>query len=89
MLNKYYDLATSFYEYGECVAVSVCGGGGTAAGCLCLNCSQRVCPATPPRPPGWGTSFHFAHRYKHETHNESIRRHEHYLALRLGLKPGV
>ncbi|WIA20814.1 hypothetical protein OEZ86_004745 [Tetradesmus obliquus] len=52
MVNKYYDLATSFYEY------------------------------------GWGTSFHFAHRLKHETHMESIRRHEHYLALRLGLKPG-
>lgn len=52
MVNKYYDLATSFYEY------------------------------------GWGTSFHFAHRLKHETHVESIRRHEHYLALRLGLKPG-
>eukprot|EP00879_Flechtneria_rotunda_P011009 GHRR01011504.1.p1 GENE.GHRR01011504.1~~GHRR01011504.1.p1 ORF type:complete len:345 (+),score=80.65 GHRR01011504.1:506-1540(+) len=53
MVNKYYDLATSFYEY------------------------------------GWGTSFHFAHRLKHETHTESIRRHEHYLALRLGLQPGV
>ncbi|KAF8062693.1 S-1 [Scenedesmus sp. PABB004] len=52
MVNKYYDLATSFYEY------------------------------------GWGTSFHFAHRLKHESHVESIRRHEHYLALRLGLKPG-
>eukprot|EP00878_Enallax_costatus_P007298 GHUV01007644.1.p1 GENE.GHUV01007644.1~~GHUV01007644.1.p1 ORF type:complete len:214 (+),score=13.11 GHUV01007644.1:124-765(+) len=52
MVNKYYDLATSFYEY------------------------------------GWGTSFHFAHRLKHESHTESIRRHEHYLALRLGLKPG-
>lgn len=38
---------------------------------------------------GWGTSFHFAHRLKHETHIESIRRHEHYLALRLGLKPGA
>jgi sterol 24-C-methyltransferase len=38
---------------------------------------------------GWGTSFHFAHRLKHETHMESIRRHEHYLALRLGLKPGA
>lgn len=38
--------------------------------------------------PGWGTSFHFAHRLKHESHVESIRRHEHYLALRLGLAPG-
>lgn len=38
--------------------------------------------------PGWGTSFHFAHRFRDETHSESIKRHEHYLALRLGLKPG-
>lgn len=53
MVNKYYDLATSFYEY------------------------------------GWGESFHFAHRRKNETLRESIRRHEHFLALRLGLKPGM
>lgn len=52
MVNKYYDLATSFYEY------------------------------------GWGTSFHFAHRWANEAHGESLKRHEHYLALRLGLKPG-
>jgi sterol 24-C-methyltransferase len=39
-------------------------------------------------PTGWGTSFHFAHRWRGESHGESIRRHEHYLALRLGLKPG-
>ncbi|KIY98794.1 hypothetical protein MNEG_9170 [Monoraphidium neglectum] len=52
MVNKYYDLATSFYEY------------------------------------GWGTSFHFAHRWSHEAHGESLKRHEHYLALRMGLQPG-
>ncbi|KAI8476628.1 MAG: cycloartenol-C-24-methyltransferase-like protein [Monoraphidium minutum] len=52
MVNSYYDLATSFYEY------------------------------------GWGTSFHFAHRWHNEAHGESLKRHEHYLALRLGLKPG-
>ncbi|GBF91937.1 cycloartenol-C-24-methyltransferase [Raphidocelis subcapitata] len=52
MVNKYYDLATSFYEY------------------------------------GWGTSFHFAHRWANEGHIESLKRHEHYLALRLGLQPG-
>uniref|UniRef100_A0A061S3D5 Methyltransferase n=1 Tax=Tetraselmis sp. GSL018 TaxID=582737 RepID=A0A061S3D5_9CHLO len=52
MVNKYYDLATSFYEY------------------------------------GWGECFHFAHRWKGETLNESIKRHEHYLALKLGLRPG-
>ena len=52
MVNKYYDLATSFYEY------------------------------------GWGESFHFAHRWNGETHNESLKRHEHYLALKLQLKPG-
>eukprot|EP00850_Spirogloea_muscicola_P012310 SM000079S22428 [mRNA] locus=s79:107297:110244:+ [translate_table: standard] len=53
MVNKYYDLATSFYEY------------------------------------GWGESFHFAHRHRNETLRESIRRHEHFLALRLGLRPGM
>lgn len=52
MVNKYYDLATSFYEY------------------------------------GWGQSFHFAHRWKGESHNESIKRHEHYLALKLQLTAG-
>lgn len=52
MVNKYYDLATSFYEF------------------------------------GWGESFHFAHRWKGESLRESIKRHEHFLALQLGLKPG-
>jgi hypothetical protein len=32
-----------------------------------------------------GESFHFAHRFKSETLKESIRRHEHFLALKLGL----
>ncbi|GMH19004.1 hypothetical protein Nepgr_020845 [Nepenthes gracilis] len=52
MVNKYYDLVTSFYEF------------------------------------GWGESFHFAHRWKGESLRESIKRHEHFLALQLGLKPG-
>ncbi|CAB4298596.1 unnamed protein product [Prunus armeniaca] len=52
MVNKYYDLVTSFYEY------------------------------------GWGESFHFAPRWKGESLRESIKRHEHFLALQLGLKPG-
>lgn len=52
MVNKYYDLSTSFYEF------------------------------------GWGESFHFAHRHKGETLRESIKRHEHFLALRMGLKEG-
>ncbi|CAK9187437.1 unnamed protein product [Ilex paraguariensis] len=51
MVNKYYDLVTSFYEY------------------------------------GWGESFHFAPRWKGESLRESIKRHEHFLALQLGLKP--
>ncbi|KAG2632417.1 cycloartenol-C-24-methyltransferase 1-like [Panicum virgatum] len=53
MVNKYYDLATSFYEY------------------------------------GWGESFHFAHRWSGESLRESIKRHEHFLALQLGLKAGM
>ncbi|KAJ8899189.1 hypothetical protein K2173_012365 [Erythroxylum novogranatense] len=36
---------------------------------------------------GWGESFHFAHRFKGEPLRESIKRHEHFLALQLGLKP--
>ena len=34
---------------------------------------------------GWGESFHFAPRNGEETHRESLKRHEHYLALRLGI----
>ncbi|OMO69746.1 Methyltransferase type 11 [Corchorus capsularis] len=52
MVNKYYDLVTSFYEF------------------------------------GWGESFHFAPRWNGESLRESIKRHEHFLALQLGLKPG-
>jgi len=52
MVNRYYDLATSFYEY------------------------------------GWGESFHFAHQLHGETLREAIKRHEHYLALKLGIGKG-
>lgn len=38
---------------------------------------------------GWGESFHFAHRYPHETREESIVRHEYALAAKAGLKPGM
>jgi sterol 24-C-methyltransferase len=37
---------------------------------------------------GWGSSFHFAARYQGETLAESIKRHEHFLAMKLGLKAG-
>ena len=36
---------------------------------------------------GWDQAFHFAPRCAGETFRESLRRHEHYLALRLGLQP--
>ncbi|ERN00849.1 cycloartenol-C-24-methyltransferase [Amborella trichopoda] len=51
--NKYYDLSTSFYEF------------------------------------GWGESFHFAPRWKGESFRESLKRYEHFIALQLGLKPGM
>lgn len=38
---------------------------------------------------GWGESFHFGPRLAGETHIESLRRHEYYIASRLGLKKGV
>jgi sterol 24-C-methyltransferase len=51
VVNKYYDLATSFYEY------------------------------------GWGESFHFAHRFACESLSDSLTRHEHFIALKLSLRP--
>ena len=38
---------------------------------------------------GWGQSFHFAPRFFKETFPESIKRSEHHLASRLGMKPGM
>jgi len=38
---------------------------------------------------GWGQSFHFAPRFKNETFEESITRHEHYIAKVLGLREGM
>jgi sterol 24-C-methyltransferase len=34
---------------------------------------------------GWGQSFHFASRFSNESFAESIRRHEYYLASKLGI----
>ena len=50
-VNRYYDLVTSFYEY------------------------------------GWGESFHFSHRWKGKSFQESIKHHEHFLALHICLNP--
>jgi len=36
---------------------------------------------------GWGDSFHFAPRFRGEPFEVSIARHQHYMALRLGLGP--
>ena len=36
---------------------------------------------------GWGQSFHFAEQRAGETFNQSITRHEYYLASRLGVQP--
>ena len=38
---------------------------------------------------GWGQSFHFAPRSAEESFAASLARHEHYLAHRLGLGPGM
>jgi len=37
---------------------------------------------------GWGQSFHFATKYKGESFEASIARHEYWLAMRLGIKKG-
>ncbi|KXS11753.1 S-adenosyl-L-methionine-dependent methyltransferase [Gonapodya prolifera JEL478] len=38
---------------------------------------------------GWGTSFHFARMFTGSSFASNIARHEDYLALKLGLKPGM
>ena len=38
---------------------------------------------------GWGRSFHFAPRAAKESFPASLARHEHHMALRLGLGPGM
>ena len=38
---------------------------------------------------GWGRSFHFAPRVPGESFKASLARHEHYLAHKLGLGPGM
>ncbi|MYL09402.1 MAG: hypothetical protein F4015_07995, partial [Acidimicrobiia bacterium] len=38
---------------------------------------------------GWGRSFHFAPRVPGESLEASIRRHEHFLAHKLALSPGM
>ncbi|TKV99876.1 hypothetical protein SEVIR_8G073300v4 [Setaria viridis] len=53
LANKYYDLATGFYEY------------------------------------GWGDSFHFAGGWQGETLRECTKRHQHFIALQLGLRKGM
>ena len=37
----------------------------------------------------WAQSFHFSRFNKGEAFNASLARHEHYLALKMGLKPGM
>ncbi len=53
MVNQYYDLVTSFYEF------------------------------------GWGNSFHFAPAKRGESFRDSLLRHQHFLADRIGLKAGM
>ncbi|ESK95640.1 sterol 24-c-methyltransferase [Moniliophthora roreri MCA 2997] len=38
---------------------------------------------------GWAQSFHFSRFYKGESFAASLARHEHYLAFKMGLKPGM
>ncbi|GAA94655.1 uncharacterized protein L969DRAFT_460441 [Mixia osmundae IAM 14324] len=37
---------------------------------------------------GWGQSFHFCTFYRGEPFGQAIARHQHYLALRIGITPG-
>ncbi|AOW06867.1 sterol 24-C-methyltransferase [Yarrowia lipolytica] len=38
---------------------------------------------------GWGSSFHFSRYYKGEAFRQATARHEHYLAYKMGIQPGM
>lgn len=38
---------------------------------------------------GWGQCFHFCRFFKGEAFDQAIARHEHVLANKMGLKPGM
>lgn len=38
---------------------------------------------------GWSQSFHFAPRARNESFDDSLARHEHHIATKLGLRPGM
>ena len=38
---------------------------------------------------GWGKSFHFAPRHSNESFEASLTRHQHFIAHKLGLQPGM
>lgn len=81
-VNKYYDLVTSFYEFGWgesfhfahrclffCILLFI------VSFCCCFFSEF------------WLTTINIF-RWKGESLRESIKRHEHFLGLQLGLKPG-
>lgn len=80
-VNKYYDLVTSFYEYGWGESFHFAPRWTTCfykyyfCSIICSSwkfiCFYVICC-----------------RWKGESLQESIKRHEHFLALQLGLKPG-
>lgn len=71
VVNSYYDLATDFYELRVWFIV------GGVCGLASFSSWIRY---------GWGTSFHFAQRTASESLYQSLARHEHFLALKLGLR---
>jgi hypothetical protein len=63
--------------------------GARRAGFPVLACSapaRCLSGARPGARAGWGSSFHFAHRWANESHSESLKRHEHFLALKLKIE---
>lgn len=81
-VNKYYDLATSFYEYGWGQSFHF-----AHRYCMTILKAMTKIQHISMLASGDDQVFSCSYRLTSETLQESIKRHEHFLALRLKLEP--
>lgn len=81
MTNSFYDIVTDFYEYGKYLkfVCMCCKGNLQGFNIVFFLFFHELINI------GWGESFHFARTYKGDTFEQSIKRHEQYLSLKLGM----
>lgn len=94
-VNKYYDLVTGFFEYGWGKSFHFAGRSATYTYLSTITSSvllsQLRCRVALDHSFGNFTASvpRLYFRYPDETFHEAIKRHEHFMALQLGLKKGM